>query len=49
VEQRKDPHCCRREDLYKEQIQEYLDKEVLEILQPDIGIAGGILELKKLQ
>ena len=32
----------------KNRFREYLDKKALEILQPDIGIAGGILELKKI-
>ena len=32
----------------KNRFKEYLDKGALEILQPDIGIAGGILELKKI-
>ncbi|MGI6367071.1 MAG: mandelate racemase/muconate lactonizing enzyme family protein [Anaerolineae bacterium] len=30
------------------QFREYIEKQVLDILQPDIGLAGGITELKKI-
>ena len=27
---------------------EYIEKQVIDILQPDIGLAGGITEVKKI-